>query len=111
MRSTLALRPEYLTLNSNIQNGISLHIIVTAWGLRKPHIVVLLTLYKSDLLMFSDLCRALGTRRTPWVNAVLEELKEWGLITETRIKRFRIFTLTEKGRSLAEKLMEIFQPP
>ncbi|RLF16047.1 MAG: hypothetical protein DRN06_05475, partial [Thermoprotei archaeon] len=52
-------------------------------SLRKPHIVVLLSLYKYEKLMFSDLCRALGTRRTPWVNAVLEELKEWGLITET----------------------------
>ena len=72
-------------------------------SLRKPHIVVLLSLYKYEKLMFSDLCRALGTRRTPWVNAVLEELKEWGLITETRIKRFRIFTLTEKGKYLVER--------
>jgi len=72
-------------------------------SLRKPHVVVLLSLYKYEKLMFSDLCRALGTRRTPWVNAVLEELKEWGLITETRIKRFRIFTLTEKGKYLVER--------
>ena len=70
---------------------------------------LLVTLLKNDALPVSELIKVVGCSQHALYNAI-ETLLEAGLIYEAHEKSFprrRIFRLTEKGRKVAEKLLEI----
>ena len=77
------------------------------WVLKKPHIAVLLLLYEKGEVLLADICEVLGSKSSYWVNAIIDDLKGIGLIKERRIRRFRLFSLTEKGRGIAAQLRGI----
>ena len=80
---------------------------VPVWSLKRPHVAVLLLLYREGEVLLADISDVLGSKSSYWVNTVINDLKEMGLIEERRIRRFRLFSLTEKGRGIAAQLRRI----
>jgi len=77
-------------------------------NLTKQHILVLFLLDKYDNLLISDI-KELLRRGTTYVEMILGDLKDWGLIREIvvgRRRRIRVFFLTEKGKKFVEFLKE-----
>jgi len=76
------------------------------WELNRRHIAALLFLYHvGGEAIKSDIMKAMGLRDAVYAEKILVDLKELGLVSERRVsRRVRIFTLTERGRQVAEVL-------
>jgi len=83
-------------------------------GEKLRHAAVLIYLRHAGPSTEADLRRAMtGGRylagRTAYV--VLRELLDMGLIEVTRVKRFKIYRITELGRRVAEEVERLLQLP
>jgi len=73
--------------------------------LERRHILTLLLLYHAGKAIKSDIGRVLGSKQAAYVERVIMDLEERGLIEEERVgRRVRVFRLTEKGKEVAEVL-------
>ncbi|WP_460024248.1 winged helix DNA-binding protein [Infirmifilum sp. SLHALR2] len=74
------------------------------WFMERRHILVLLYLYREGMAIKSEL-RSLLKGDSIYVERVIMDLEERGLVREKQAgRRTRIFTLTDKGREVAELL-------
>lgn len=71
----------------------------------KNHIAIILALYLKGEMIFTEI-RRLVKGGYDYAEGLLYDLKRWGLVTETRAGRKRIFKLTARGRALAEAFRE-----
>ncbi len=81
--------------------------------LKRGHIVILLYLYKTRAALMVDLRRAVGRGKvisSYYVEALVSDLKEWGLVEEKRVRNWRFFYLTERGMEVAKALARIAWP-
>jgi len=75
------------------------------WQLDRRHIIVLLFLHRAGRAIKTAIMEALGVRNAAYVERVLLDLIELGLVREEKLgRRVRVFELTERGRRVAEAL-------
>lgn len=88
---------------------MSLHFNIKINGetvtLRPNHVTAILLIYysPSEYVMLQDFMETIS-KSYRYINGLVVELQEMGLIEEKQMRRFRLFKLTEKGKKVAEKL-------
>lgn len=80
--------------------------------LNKAQIKIIVFLYNVKVAVYSEIAELLHTNRKPYVDSVLNDLKERNILKERRAGRkkyVRIFYLTEKGEKLGEFLLKMYR--